>query len=104
MAGTRKHSENSTPQTPGRAALRAAGYKATPGRLALLDVLIENKKPLGIDSITRRLKERQINMNKVTAYRTLAMLEKIGLVRRVDLRHGHADYEMAGREDHHHLI
>lgn len=82
-------------------ALRAAGYKATPGRLALLELLRKSKKPLGIPEISKGLRGKK--MDQVTLYRALATLEKIGLVRKVDLRHGHADYEFAHQDDHHHL-
>lgn len=81
--------------------LHNAGYKATPGRLALLEVLQKSKRPLSIQSIMRKLKGKKID--QVTLYRNLDALEKAKLVRKVDLRHGHADYELAGKDHHHHL-
>ena len=81
--------------------IRKAGHKATPGRLAILDVLQKSKKPISIQELSKGLKGREID--QVTIYRNLDLLQKIGLVRKVDLRHGHSDYEFAGREDHHHL-
>lgn len=80
--------------------LRSARLKATPGRLALLEVLQKSKKPQGITKIMRALGK---NMNRVTVYRALAAMEKAGLVRTVNLEHGHADYELA-LDDHHHLV
>lgn len=81
--------------------LRNAGYKATPGRLALLEFLRKSKKPMSVAKIVHGLRGKKID--QVTAYRAIEALEKIGLVRKVDLRHGHADYEFAA-DDHHHLI
>lgn len=81
--------------------LRNAGYKATPKRLALLELLQKSKKPLSIQEITKGLRGKK--MDQVTAYRILDVLEKIGLVRKVDLQHGHADYELAN-DDHHHIV
>ena len=79
-----------------------AGYKTTPGRLAILELLEKSKKPLGIAKITRGLRGKKLD--PVTVYRVLDVLEKVGLVRKVDLRHGHADYEFAATDDHHHLV
>lgn len=83
--------------------LRDAGYKATPGRLALLELLRRSKKPLSITEIARGLSASGRKMDQVTIYRNLESFEKIGVVRKVDLRHGHSDYELASEDDHHHL-
>lgn len=80
--------------------LRSAGLKATPGRLALLEVLYSAKSPRSIAKIMRELGGK---IDRVTAYRALAAMEKTGLVRKVNLEHGHADYELA-LDDHHHLV
>ena len=82
--------------------IRSAGYKATPGRLALLEVLQKSARPLSVPRIVRGLRGNKVD--QATVYRALATLEKIGAVRRVDLRHGHADYELVQGGDHHHHI
>jgi Fur family ferric uptake transcriptional regulator len=87
------------------ASLRKAGYKTTPGRVALLDILGKSRKPLSIPEIMDRLSQSKgAKIDQVTIYRTLDTLGKIGLVRKVDLRHGHSDYELAAADDHHHLV
>jgi Fe2+ or Zn2+ uptake regulation protein len=82
--------------------LREAGYKATAGRLRLLAVLRASKEPLSIQELMRKLAGTKID--QATVYRVLSVLEGIGVVRQVNLRHGHADYEFVDADDHHHLV
>lgn len=81
--------------------LRKSGYKVTPARLAVLAVLQHAKKPLNTQSIAEAL---PFLCDQVTVYRTLWMLERINAVRRIDFQHGHAHYELADAQDHHHLV
>ncbi|HUD03084.1 MAG TPA: Fur family transcriptional regulator [Candidatus Paceibacterota bacterium] len=84
------------------AALKAAGFKATPGRLQLLEVLSRVDEPLSVLKIQKRLGKK---LNEVTLYRALEAFAKAGLVRRVDLGHDHAHYELAlGRAHHDHVV
>jgi len=84
--------------------LRANGLKATPARAVVLALLQKTRKPLSIAAIHKRLKNSAIDL--VTVYRTMASFEGKGLIRQVDLRHGHAHYELATADvaHHHHLI
>ncbi|MDE2001777.1 MAG: transcriptional repressor, partial [Patescibacteria group bacterium] len=43
-------------------------------------------------------------MDPATIYRFLHALAGAGIVRRIDLHHGHSHYELATHADHHHLI
>lgn len=82
-------------------ALRAAGFKATPRRVALLEFVARGGKPLSVAAICAGLKGA---LNAVTAYRALETLCRAGITRRVDFRHGHAYYELADSGDHHHIV
>lgn len=82
--------------------LREAGYKATAGRLRLLAVLRASKEPLSIQELMRKVSG--VAIDQATVYRILTVLEDVGVVRQVNLRHGHADYEFVGTSDHHHLV
>lgn len=84
-----------------RTALRAAGFRGTPGRLAILRVLKNAKEPLTIREVKKAL---PVRIDQVTVYRILHALTGGGLIRRVDLQHRHAHYELADAADHHHLI
>lgn len=82
--------------------LRKHGLKATPRRLLLLTVLAMANRPLSIGTICAELKG---DLNATTVYRALEALADIGIVRRVNMGHGHADYELTdARRHHHHLI
>lgn len=82
--------------------LRKAGYKATPGRVALLKLLKASKEPVSIQEILK--KAGKVAGDQATVYRILEVLEKIGAVKQVNLRHGHTDYEFTDPKDHHHLV
>lgn len=82
--------------------LRETGLKATPGRIELLQFLRKEQKPLTVKEIVQGLRGA---LDQVTVYRALEALTLKGVIRKVDMRHPHAHYEMViGREHHHHLI
>ena len=74
--------------------MRGAGYKATPQRTAVLRALIAEQHQ-SLEEVRARCPE----VGLVTVYRTLDLLNELGIVRRLDLGDG-ARYELA--EDHHH--
>lgn len=82
-----------------REELRAAGSRATRGRLAILRVLERERKPLTVS----RLRGKLPSLNQVTLYRALDALAAAGLVRK-----GESDrvthYEYARRPHHHHMV
>ena len=82
--------------------VRQAGFRATKSRLTVLKALAESARPASIPSILRTLGRRA--PDQATMYRMLDSFEKAGLVRQVNLRHGHADYELASRGAHHHHL
>ena len=82
--------------------LREAGLRATPGRIALLTVLEKEPMPLTVYQIESKLGGI---MNQVTVYRSLEALYNVKIVKRVNLEHDHAHFELsAGREHHHHAV
>jgi len=84
-----------------KALLRSAGFKVTPGRVALVELLARESKPLPVAEIQHKLK----NLDGVTVYRALEALQGAGLVVRVELGHGHAHFELvAGKPHHHHAV
>lgn len=84
------------------ATLRAHGLKATPQRMALLHALQKAHQPQSV----ARLKTAcaRSSMDTVTLYRALEAFLEAGLVRSVNLNHGHADYELVVPGDHHHHV
>lgn len=80
--------------------LRSNSLKITPARLEVLDILTHTKKPISINDISKKLKDTDL----ATLYRTFETLKELGLATQVDFQHGHAHYELATREHHHHLV
>lgn len=93
----KKHSLSSSEEI-----LRDRGLKATPSRLALLGVFSRTPKPQSITALQKALEKHVIN--NVTFYRMVEDFMNAGLVRPIDLRHGHAHYELVPNKEHHHLI
>ena len=81
--------------------LHKSGFKATRSRLALLEVLANSKHPLATHDIVKRLAKLS---NQATIYRGLESLVETRMIRRVDMQHAHAHYELAIDKDHHHHI
>jgi Fur family ferric uptake transcriptional regulator len=65
-----------------RAAIRAAGLRATPSRLAVLALLRGQDQPLSHGDVDERLGDRY---DRATLYRNLTDLADAGLARRTDL-------------------
>jgi Fe2+ or Zn2+ uptake regulation protein len=81
--------------------LREASLKATPGRIALLEHFRNSSKPETIKEVHRALEEK---LDQVSIYRAVEVFVQKGILRRVDLRHPHAHFEMnLGRAHHHHI-
>lgn len=79
--------------------LRKRGLRVTKPRLAVVNALTKQKRPVSIADVYAAVKKV---MNQSTAYRAIEDLERVALVRRVDFRHEHAHYELA--QDHHHHV
>jgi Fe2+/Zn2+ uptake regulation proteins len=88
--------------------LKDKGYKLTPQRRAVLDVIIENEgKHLTTEEIYELVKKGCPEIGLATVYRTLQLLEEINLIFKLNLDDGRNRYELAHDEEdhhHHHLI
>jgi Fur family ferric uptake transcriptional regulator len=88
--------------------LKGRGYKLTPQRRATLDVILEQKgKHLSTEDIYVLVKERCPEIGLATVYRTLQLLEQLGVINKHNFDDGCGRYELAGDEEdhqHHHLI
>jgi Fe2+ or Zn2+ uptake regulation protein len=82
--------------------LQAAGQRYTSGRQAVVDVLAQARAPLTIPEVVAGGR----HIPQSSAYRSLAVLEQAGVVRRLLTSGDFARYELAEdlTEHHHHLI
>jgi Fur family ferric uptake transcriptional regulator len=88
--------------------LKDRGYKLTPQRRAVLDIIIENEgKHLSTEEIYDLVKSDCPEIGLATVYRTLQLLEEMNLIFKLNLDDGKNRYELAHAEEdhhHHHLI
>ena len=84
-----------------RSELRARGYRMTPQRRLVLDAVsaLGHATP---DEVHARVAPSGINLS--TVYRTLELLEQLGMVTHTHLGHGAVTYHAAGEDDHVHLV
>ena len=84
------------------ARLRRVDQRYTPGRRAIIDLLVSAGHPVSIGDIAGRLPE----LPRSSAYRHLVDLQVVGLVRRVAANDEFARFELAEdlTEHHHHLL
>jgi|SRR3989344_884905 len=80
--------------------LRDNNFRSTEGRLALLSALKRSRRPLSVETLTHQVSSR---LDEVNVYRALEAFAAAGILRRVDLQHGHAHYEFNDEHDHHHI-
>lgn len=88
--------------------LKNKGYKLTPQRRAIVDVIIKNEgKHLTIEELYDCVKYECPEIGLATVYRTIQLLEEIGIICKFDLDDGCSRYELVHAEEnhqHHHLI
>jgi Fur family ferric uptake transcriptional regulator len=85
--------------------LRAESRKVTGPRRAILQLLAGEKHPVSIRALHDLL--RHTSCDLATVYRSLKLLERLGMVKRFDFGDGSARYELNRHGDHghhHHLI
>jgi len=83
--------------------LRASGYRVTPQRQLVLEAVtrLEHATP---EEIYAAVKQTAVGVNLSTIYRTLELLEQIGLVTHTHLGHGAHRYHLAANAQHVHLV
>ena len=85
--------------------LRERGQRVTGERLALFDEIFSLHGHIDAEELLRSMKARGLKISRATVYRTLELLVKSNLVRRVHLGEDHYHYEhVAGNSHHDHLI
>ena len=83
--------------------LRERGYRLTPRRLMVVEVLADCGGHITMEEILSKVTERHPSTNKTTVYRTLELLSQLGMVAVTDLGMGRLEYELQSHR-HHHLI
>ncbi|MBB6173891.1 Fur family ferric uptake transcriptional regulator [Nocardiopsis mwathae] len=86
-----------------REELRARGYRVTPQRQLVLEAVreLEHATP---DAICTEVQKTAAGLNLSTVYRTLDVLEKVGLITHTHLGPGAPAYHLAEEADHLHVV
>ena len=98
---SRRHAE--LPELAER--LRKDSRKLTGPRASILQVLRQNPRPLSNKQIFAALPKGECNL--ATVYRSIQLLESLGMVKRFDFADGVARHELLSDGDdghHHHLV
>ncbi|MDT8718125.1 transcriptional repressor [Clostridium sp. 19966] len=88
--------------------LKEKGYKLTPQRRAIVDMIVSSEgKHLTAEEIYDLVKVECPEIGLATVYRTIVLLEEMGVISRLDLGDNCSRYELVHEEEnhqHHHLI
>ncbi len=85
--------------------LNSKNLKLTKGRKAVLQEMSHHRGHLEVEDLLYSLKRKKRSTSRATVYRTLELLVDSGIVRKVDLGHGHSHYELVlGHAHHEHMI
>ncbi len=86
-----------------RVRLRARGHRLTPQRELVLRAVDELRHATP-DEVLVRVREHSTALNISTVYRTLDLLEELGLVRHAHLTDRAPTYHAVGAHEHFHLV
>ncbi|HWW63021.1 MAG TPA: transcriptional repressor [Thermoanaerobaculia bacterium] len=85
--------------------LQQQNLKLTGERTALVREIFATHYHFEADELLFKMKEKHVKISRATVYRTLELLVKSGMVRRVHLGEDHYHYEhVTGNSHHDHLI
>ena len=88
--------------------LKQKGYKLTPQRRAIVDTIMGKEgEHLTAEEIYDEVKKSCPEIGLATVYRTILLLEELGIICKLDLNDGCSRYEMSHRGEmhrHHHLV
>ena len=85
-------------------ALRSHGLRVTRPRVAVLDVLHENRGHLDVDEIAAQVRMRLDSVSTQAVYDVLGALSRAGLARRIEPAGSPARFEARAGDNHHHIV
>ena len=84
--------------------LSKQGYRLTPQRIMILSAIENSDNHISAEEIHAQIVAKYPNVNMSTVYRTLELLQQLGLVTETDLGEGRVRYHPADKGQHHHLV
>jgi len=86
------------------AVLRREGYKLTPQRRAVIRVVASSPDHLTPVTLFHRVRQEHPDIGLTTVYRTLEIMNRLGLVCELHTGNSYRSYTVTEPEHHHHLI
>src|SRR3569833_2748349 len=87
-----------------QAALKDHGLRMTPQRQLILEAIAQLSGHISADEVHNHVVEKLPNVNISTVYRTLELLQELGLVSHTHFDDGVAQYPLAGEPRHQPLV
>jgi len=87
-----------------KVALRQRGLRMTPQRQLILDAVAAMHGHVSVDQVYQQVVRVFPDVNISTVYRSLEVLEELGVVRHTHFHDGVAQYERTDTERHHHMV
>ncbi len=84
--------------------LSEQGYRLTPQRMMVLSAIENSEHHISAEEIYAQVVDKYPHVNISTVYRTLELLNRLGLVTETDLGGGRVRYHPADKGHHHHLV
>jgi len=85
--------------------LRKEGLRFTKQRKAIWDEVKTNSDHLDAEDLFYNIKSKGVEISRATVYRTIDMLARNNLVRKMDVGDGRYRYELRKEDEHHdHMI
>ena len=107
MSKPHSHSRKKQDLSALKKRLRGQSRKITGPRAAILSILRRHPHPLTNREILNELRKGNGECDLATVYRSMHLLEKMGMVKRFDFGDGAGRFELVGENDdghHHHLV
>ncbi len=87
-----------------REELQALDLRATPARIAVMKLLESTRHPIDVQMIMEYLQKQKVTTDPATVFRMMNMFTKMGIANPIEFQEGKTRYELARKEDHHHLV
>jgi Fur family ferric uptake transcriptional regulator len=80
------------------------GYRMTPQRIMIVEAIENSDNHISAEDIHTQVVVKYPNVNVSTVYRTLELLEQLGLVTKTEMGVGRIMYHPLEKGHHHHLV
>jgi Fur family ferric uptake transcriptional regulator len=87
-----------------RVALKERGLRMTPQRQLVLHVVSAMHGHISVDQVHQQVVGQFPDVHITTVYRTLEVLEELGIVRHTHFHDGVAQYQRTDETPHHHMV